>query len=570
MIRFLYPRVDPSVDHPLHMNTEPTPIARQLADGTPERLGRYRLLRPISTGGMARVFEARRESLAGVNPRVAIKVILPDFADNRPFQELFVHEARIGSMLQHQNVVQIQDFDCQDGLYYLVMEYVDGLTLRRMVSLCRRHGIPVPLDVIAEIGRQVCDGLAHAHAAQADDGDPLNLVHRDIKPSNLMINPQGVVKLLDFGISKGWSRPETRGAVRGTWGYMSPEQAEAETVTRSADLFGLATVLYELAAVQPLFKEKEPDVLKDLLGRDEAARRAARLPREYGALARVLVRALQRDPMARFGSALAMGRALSDLIQDPISARDGLNRFQEHMASLNASAGTSRDKVSRPLPSLGLGADADPVSLTTEAGEPGLPLSFGDVERPVRPVRRVEPAGPRVADIDFEKLMLPIFVLAAIAVLAFTSMRLFSEQSDSATVESPVVTAETVELAETLTPTAKPIEAARSMPVAKPVSVAKPVPVAEAVPVEVVPTLAPVDVSGEGRMTISSIPSAKVYVDGKFIRTTPLFRHLVPAGAREIELRAKDGRTHVFKLNIRDGADLNRVWSFEDGKFVGN
>jgi len=148
------------------MNTEPTPIPRQLADGTPERLGRYRLVRPISTGGMARVFEARRESLAGVNPRVAIKVILPDFADNRPFQELFVHEARIGSMLQHQNVVQIQDFDCQDGLYYLVMEYVDGITLRRVTSLCRRHGVPVPLDVIAEIGRQICDGLAHAHGAK--------------------------------------------------------------------------------------------------------------------------------------------------------------------------------------------------------------------------------------------------------------------------------------------------------------------------------------------------------------------------------------------------------------------
>jgi len=241
------------------MNTEPTPIPRQLADGTPERLGRYRLVRPISTGGMARVFEARRESLAGVNPRVAIKVILPDFADNRPFQDLFVHEARIGSMLQHQNVVQIQDFDCQDGLYYLVMEFVDGITLRRVVSLCRRHGVPVPLDVIAEIGRQVCDGLAHAHAAEADDGAPLNLVHRDIKPSNLMLNPQGVVKLLDFGISKGWSRPEHKGAVRGTWGYMSPEQAEGETVAASADLFGLAAVLYELATVPPSsFNSRDP------------------------------------------------------------------------------------------------------------------------------------------------------------------------------------------------------------------------------------------------------------------------------------------------------------------------
>ena len=536
------------------MNTEPTPIAPQLADGTPERLGRYRLIRPISTGGMARVFEARRESLAGVNPRVAIKVILPDFAENRPFQELFVHEARIGSMLQHQNVVQIQDFDCQDGRYYLVMEYVDGLTLRRMISLCRRHGVPVPLDVIAEIGRQVCDGLAHAHAAQAEDAAPLNLVHRDIKPSNLMINPQGVVKLLDFGISKGWSRPETRGAVRGTWGYMSPEQAEAEIVTRSADLFGLATVLYELAAVQPLFREKEPDVLKDLLGRDEAARRAARLPREYGALGRVLVRALQRDPMARFESALSMGRALSDLIQDPISARDGLNRFQEQMASLNGLGGTARGAAGRPDLSRNLGLDADPVSLTTEAGEPGLPLSFGDVERPVRPVRRVEAEAPAVSDIDFERLLVPVLVLAAIAVLAFTSMRLFQEGSTPSVSDQPAVAeevAEAIESSESAAPSPPPVAAA-------------PPPVAAA------PTSVPVEIGGEGWMTISSIPSASVYVDGKLIRTTPLFRYLTPAGSREIELRAKDGRTHTFRLNITDGADLNRVWSFEDGRFVGD
>ena len=97
-----------------------------------------------------------------------------------------------------------------------------------------------------------------------------------------------------------------KGAVRGTWGYMSPEQAEGEVATSSADLFGLATVLYELATVQPLFSEKEPDVLKELLLKDEAARRAARIPREYAPLARVLVRALQRDPMARFRNAQEM------------------------------------------------------------------------------------------------------------------------------------------------------------------------------------------------------------------------------------------------------------------------
>src|SRR6186713_3301022 len=103
-----------------------------LADGTPERLGRYRLVRPLSTGGMAHVFEGRRESLAGVAPRVAIKVILPEYAKDDGFQKLFRNEAVVGSQLHHQNIVQIQDFDFADGRLYLVMEYVDGITLRRV------------------------------------------------------------------------------------------------------------------------------------------------------------------------------------------------------------------------------------------------------------------------------------------------------------------------------------------------------------------------------------------------------------------------------------------------------
>lgn len=269
-----------------------------LADGTPVRLGRYRLVRPISTGGMARVFEARRESLAGVSPRVAIKVILPDYAQHDGFQRLFIHEARVGSMLAHPNLVQIQDFDCQDQRYYLVMEYVEGITLRRAISLCRRHGIPVPVHVVAEIGRQICDGLAHAHQACSEDGQALRLVHRDLKPGNLMLNPQGVVKLLDFGISKAHLLAEREGAVRGTWGYMPPEQALGVGVGPAADLFGLAAVLYELAVLQPLFPEKEPDRIKALMDQDEAARRASALTGPLAPLSAILVRALQRDPAA--------------------------------------------------------------------------------------------------------------------------------------------------------------------------------------------------------------------------------------------------------------------------------
>ena len=205
---------------------------------------------------MARVFEGRRESLAGVAPRVAVKVILPQHAHDENFRDLFVNEARIGSLLSHQNVVQIQDFDCEKGVYYLVMEYVEGTTVRRSIDLCRHHGRSVPIAVIAEVGRQVCDGLTYAHSLADADGRALMLVHRDIKPSNLIAGPQGVVKILDFGISKALISREQVGAVRGTWGYMAPEQADGQEVRGAADLFGLAVCLYEMATLGPLFPER--------------------------------------------------------------------------------------------------------------------------------------------------------------------------------------------------------------------------------------------------------------------------------------------------------------------------
>jgi len=219
-----------------------------------ERLGRYRIVRPLSKGGMALVYEARRESLAGVSPRVAIKLILPEHAASQTYKELFINEARLGASMQHQNLVQIQDFDCEGETWFLVMEYVEGLTLRRLIGICARFGIQMPLSVIADLGRQAADGLHHAHTASDDQGQALELVHRDIKPSNLILSPHGVVKVLDFGISKGRLREERSGSVKGTWGYMAPEQAAGEEVSPAADVFGLATVLYELASQQPMFR----------------------------------------------------------------------------------------------------------------------------------------------------------------------------------------------------------------------------------------------------------------------------------------------------------------------------
>ena len=261
-----------------------------------------------------------------------------------------MNEARIGSLLSHQNVVQIQDFDCEKGVYYLVMEYVEGTTVRRSIDLCRHHGRSVPISVIAEIGRQVCDGLTYAHSLADADGRALMLVHRDIKPSNLIAGPQGVVKILDFGISKALISHEQAGAVRGTWGYMAPEQADGQEVRGGADLFGLAVCLYEMATLGPLFPEKDPATVRGLMAQDEAARRASKLGGAHSALANILVRALQRDPAARFPSARAMGTALSALGQDPVTAREHLLHFHQTLDMLvSQGSAPSRKPVNEPV-----------------------------------------------------------------------------------------------------------------------------------------------------------------------------------------------------------------------------
>jgi serine/threonine protein kinase len=353
-----------------------------------ERLGRYRLVRPLSKGGMALVFEGRRESLAGVAPRVAVKLILPEHADSDTFRELFINEARLGASMHHQNLVQIQDFDQDGEHFYLVMEYVEGLTLRQIVSLCVRHDVPIPIGVVAEIGRQACDGLHYAHQATDEHGVHLGLVHRDVKPSNLMLNPHGVAKILDFGISKGNLLDEKAGAVRGTWGYMAPEQALGREVGPNADVFGLATILYEMASRKPLFRKKKPDEIKRLLEDDHAARMAATLPAEYGPLVGVLVRALQRDPVARYPTAEAFGRALSALLPDPITARDEVVSFFRSVEAIDQGRPTptpaSGHRGLQPMGGADLSAPSQaslvaPAPTGTEPGAPWAWLVMGGV-----------------------------------------------------------------------------------------------------------------------------------------------------------------------------------------------
>ncbi|MCB9662717.1 MAG: serine/threonine protein kinase [Alphaproteobacteria bacterium] len=303
--------------------------------GLPERIGRYRIVRALSKGGMALVYEGRKETFGGVSPRVAIKVILPDYANSSTFRELFINEARLGAAMQHQNLVQILDFDSDGERYFLVMEFVEGLTLSKVIGLAARHEVKLPMHVICEIGRQACEGLHYAHQAVDAKGRALGLIHRDIKPSNLIVNSEGGVKILDFGISKGRLRSERQGSVKGTWGYMAPEQAQGERIGPNVDVFALGIVLYEMAARRSMFKGRKEEEIRQMLAEDYASHAVSGLDPSYAPLADVLRRAMHRDPRKRFATAAELGRHLAELLPDTVSVRQEMGTFYEQLQGLH-------------------------------------------------------------------------------------------------------------------------------------------------------------------------------------------------------------------------------------------
>jgi hypothetical protein len=518
------------------MTAPPTPPTRP-ADL--QRIGRYRIVRPLSKGGMALVYEARRESIAGVAPQVAIKLILPEHAGSATFRDLFINEARLGASMQHQNLVQIQDFDSDGDRFFLVMEYVEGLTLRRVISLCTKHKIRIPLAVIAELGRQSCDGLHYAHQAKDEHGRHLRLVHRDIKPSNLIFSASGVLKILDFGISKGVLREERRGSVKGTWGYMAPEQAHGLDVAPASDVFGLAIVLYELATLKPMFRGKAQDEIRRLLKDDHAARMSATMPREYAALVPVLVRALQRDPSARHQTAEDFGRALSEMYTDPVTAHKQTVAFYSEMQAL-ADGGVAPGHLK-----ISSAAAADTVLAAVS-------------EIPAAPARRAKMSRGRLA-----VLALLIGVLGGIGWLLWQQDQRINPH---ATRSAPPLSAE-----EPAGPAGAGAPGEREAPIRqeKVVRVAidrtKPPTPQQTTDEAPKDNDQPVVDMETGDLSISSIqPGSEVYINGQFVQKVPV-KESLQAGEYDISIIAPDGRRKSFQATVEPGAKTRKVWDFDRG-----
>jgi serine/threonine protein kinase len=301
-----------------------------------QRFGRYVLLERIGSGGMAEIFRAVAHGMEGFQRTFVLKRIRSDHSQTGDFVEMFVNEARISALLNHENIVQIYDFGEVDGCYFLTMEYLRGkdlsIVLRKLYG--RNKGIDPALA--AFVGLQVARGLAYAHNLTLPGGEPLNLVHRDVTPSNIMLLRAGGVKLLDFGIAKSQGRynvgEDTEiGICKGKLPYLSPEQVNGTAMDRRSDVFALGVVLWEALTGRRLFLgrtdfETMQNVLERPIPPPSTLRPEIPTPLDY-----IVVRALERDPERRYPSARALADELETVVQDLRYRSDAIPQLLEEL-----------------------------------------------------------------------------------------------------------------------------------------------------------------------------------------------------------------------------------------------
>jgi eukaryotic-like serine/threonine-protein kinase len=330
---------------------------RQSSPMSSDSAAQYEIVRKIARGGMGEVYLARQIGIQGFAKDVVLKRIHAELAVDPEFVTMFLQEARIAALLDHPNIVQIIELGRLDGSYFLVMEYVPGLSLSRLLKAADGA---LPLNIAIQIAAGVAAGLQYAHDRRDGKGEPLNLVHRDVSPPNILVSTSGSVKITDFGIAKvRSSATKTQaGVIKGKFSYISPEQARGRAADRQSDIYSLGLVLYEMTTghrAYPLAKDSE--VL------NAVAHGRVRPPDEHVPsfppdLRAVMMRALAIDRNQRYAQCHELQDELLALLERRGGSTPGkLGQYVQQMVQL--AEGGAQDPEAKASPAAAADASAE-------------------------------------------------------------------------------------------------------------------------------------------------------------------------------------------------------------------
>ncbi len=279
--------------------------------------GKYELISVAGEGGMATVFKANVRGAAGFVRPVAVKRIKPEFRGLKNYIAMFVEEARVGSELAHPNIVQVHDFVIENGSYYLVMEWVEGLDVGSLLKAYRDANLALPWPLAVAIAIGTLRGLGAAHERRGPDGTLSPVIHRDVSPHNILLGTSGAVKLSDFGLARARDRAASLtapGTVKGKLSYLAPEVTFGKSNSPQSDMFSTAVVIWEALTHTRLFDGRtDLDVFKKIRACVVPPLSDFRtdVPADVEA---VLRRGLLADPALRYASANDFAFAFAGLL----------------------------------------------------------------------------------------------------------------------------------------------------------------------------------------------------------------------------------------------------------------
>lgn len=481
--------------------------------------GRYQLLERVAAGGMGEVWVGLQTSIGRFQRPVAVKLLLPHLIDDERLVKMFLQEARIGAQMTHANVVQVYDVGFEHDRYFIVMELVRGVSLSKLIAGLQGVEEKLPADLLAFVGRGLCEGLHVAHEARGPDGQPMHFVHRDVTPHNVLVSVDGAVKLTDFGIARvaEGDRLSKPGVVLGKLGYLPPEQILGQPIDARADVFAAGATLFHLAALTKPF-DSNTGVSLDPQRLPLVPLRVLRpdLPKDF---CEAIERAMRPAPDERFASARDFRNAM------PVAPPEAPEQLGALIRRVCAAA-------------------LFELEAKTERAARGLPETQPD--RPSVQRREPAPAGPAVPATSLSASSLPPLPKSrrgpiALLVLAFLvgagGVLLLRDEQRATPTPDPAPEATPV-------PTLPPLAAIDASTPTPPTALL------------VVDAGAPVDRT-PGTLVLEATPWAEVTVDGRRVGETPLANVPVPPGLH----------TLVFK-NPETGKSVRRVVTVYPGQRV--